>query len=66
MTQLVINGEYDMTHDELEKYREQIEKETKERLKQLLKITRRSWEGEPGDPDDENNMLSVDDPMRYK
>ena len=26
----------------------------------------RTWEGEPGDPDDENNMLSVDNPMRYK
>jgi hypothetical protein len=25
----------------------------------------RAWEGEPGDPDEENNMLSPDDPQRY-
>ena len=45
---------------------ERLEKEIRERLVQLRKITYRNWEGEPGDPDDENNMLSVDDPMRYK
>ena len=32
----------------------------------LKKGKLRTWEGEPGDPDDENNMLSVDNPMRYK
>ena len=26
----------------------------------------RTWEGEPGDPEAENNYLDVDDPMRYK
>ena len=31
----------------------------------LKKGKSRAWEGEPGDPDDENNMLSVDDPQRY-
>ena len=26
----------------------------------------RTWEGEPGDPETENNYLDVNDPMRYK
>ena len=26
----------------------------------------RTWEGEPGDPEAENNYLDVNDPMRYK
>jgi len=55
-----------MTYDELEEYREKLEREVNERLIQLKKLTYRTWEGEPGDSDDENNMLSVDDPMRYK
>ena len=31
----------------------------------LKKGKSRAWEGEPGDPEEENNMLSVDDPQRY-
>ena len=54
-----------MTYDELEQYKEKLEREVNERLIQLKKLTYRTWEGEPGDPDDENNMLPVDDPMRY-
>jgi len=54
-----------MTNDALEQYIEQLEKEIRERLVQLKKLTYRTWEGEPGDPEEENNMLSVDDPQRY-
>jgi len=55
-----------MTNSIIDEFKEieQLEEEIRERLVKLKKLTR-TWEGEPGDPEEENNILSVDDPQRY-